>query len=56
MPNKGLPVENNTKTNNNNIHDLKTSAVKFTPFTSALDRSRLRTGAQSVIKSATEVF
>lgn len=28
--------------------------LKFTPFTTALDRSRLRTGAQSVIKSATE--
>jgi len=31
-----------------------TTELKFTPFTTALDRSRLRTGAQSVIKSATE--
>ena len=58
MP-KGAPLDN--KTNNNkgitlDNNDPKTT-VKFTPFTSALDPSRLiRTGAQSIIKSATEVL
>lgn len=50
MPNKGMQNPDNKPVNN----DPKTN-VKFTPFTAALDRSRLlRTGAQSVIKSATE--
>ena len=58
MP-KGAPIDSKTNTNKGaplDNNDPKTT-VKFTPFTSALDRSRLiRTGAQSVIKSATEVL